>query len=411
MSYEDLCKRFSLLDRTRLFDNEWTVVQSWTSVNVAWVTGYLNTKFIVEIKKAGPTVFVLCQLDDRYFKGLEGKYSFDLHFVLQEENAPAGDYIVRARGAWFGNRSVSAEVTLKPGRYEVIPKIVAERDADTPDVYDVVTRVADRNPQKLRQIGMNYDIANAKGIVQLTSEEKKKNEDKKKEADDKKRKEKEEADKEKAEFEAWKKEKREKKEQEEKEKEDQDKTEKTKTASEDKTASTKDESESAPAQVVTDTTAETTTSNAQQQTIQTEAKSSSQTDNEPVIDQPSDPKDVPTTTKTSNIEPQALASPSTAVHPAARYMSRSPPSAYGGSFVAGPPRPRYYAASDAGLDPPRPPPASKEGDNKWNAICVLGLRVYSKDPEVNIKLAKPKSAEEGALLDVDGVTPAGATMA
>jgi hypothetical protein len=62
MSYEDLLKRFHLLDRTRLFDHEWTVVQHWTSTSVGWVTGYLNTKFLVEIKKDGPTVFVLCQV-------------------------------------------------------------------------------------------------------------------------------------------------------------------------------------------------------------------------------------------------------------------------------------------------------------------------------------------------------------
>lgn len=62
MSYDDLRKRFDLLDRTRLFDKDWTVVQHWASVSVAWVTGYLNTKFLVEIKKAGPTVFVLCQV-------------------------------------------------------------------------------------------------------------------------------------------------------------------------------------------------------------------------------------------------------------------------------------------------------------------------------------------------------------
>jgi hypothetical protein len=58
-------------------------------------------------------------LDERYFTGLEGKYRFDLHFLLQEENAPAGEHIVRARGAWFGNRSISAEVDLQPGKYEV----------------------------------------------------------------------------------------------------------------------------------------------------------------------------------------------------------------------------------------------------------------------------------------------------
>lgn len=66
MSYEDMLKRFDLLDRTRLFGVDWTVVQHWTSASVSWVTGYLNTKFSVEIKKAGPTVFVLCQVRYRF---------------------------------------------------------------------------------------------------------------------------------------------------------------------------------------------------------------------------------------------------------------------------------------------------------------------------------------------------------
>ena len=61
MSFDDLLNRFEMLDRTRIFDSTWTRVQSWTSVSVAWVTGYMNTKFLVEIKKKGPTVFQLCQ--------------------------------------------------------------------------------------------------------------------------------------------------------------------------------------------------------------------------------------------------------------------------------------------------------------------------------------------------------------
>lgn len=45
MLYDGLRSKFDILDRTRLFDHEWTVVQQWTGVNVSWVTGYLNTKF------------------------------------------------------------------------------------------------------------------------------------------------------------------------------------------------------------------------------------------------------------------------------------------------------------------------------------------------------------------------------
>jgi hypothetical protein len=413
MSYEDLCKRFNLLDRTRLFDNEWTVVQSWTSVSVAWVTGYLNTKFVVEIKKAGPTVFVLCQLDGRYFRGLEGKYRFDLHFVLQEENAPSGDHIVRARGAWFGNRSVSAEVTLPPGRYEVVPKIVAERDSDLPDVFEVVTKVADRNPQKLRQIGMNYDIANAKGIVQLSVEEKKKKEDKKKVAEEKKKKEKEDAENEKAEFEAWKKEKR--------EREEKEKAEKERTAAADTTLDTKgDESKPSPGakesdpkpdpeqpkeEIVKDITATDTQQPVNDVAlIEVEEKASGEL--------PLRVKDIVATVDTPTNPPPSATSP-TAQRPSPLHP---PPSLYGGNFASGPPspamgppRPMYYADN---ADPVATPaaPRAQQGEKKWNAICVLGLRVYSLDPEVSIKLVKPKDAEEGALLDVDGAQ-AGATMA
>lgn len=46
----------------------------------------------------------------------------------------------------------------------------------------------------------------------------------------------------------------------------------------------------------------------------------------------------------------------------------------------------------------------------WNAVCVLGLRVYSQDPEVSIKLIKPRNMEECAIFDVDGDTAAEATM-
>ena len=62
MSFNDLLSNFMFIHRTRIFDEKWTVVQHWTSVNISWVTGYLNHKFVVEIKKAGPVVFVLCQV-------------------------------------------------------------------------------------------------------------------------------------------------------------------------------------------------------------------------------------------------------------------------------------------------------------------------------------------------------------
>ncbi|KAF2258690.1 cysteine proteinase [Lojkania enalia] len=382
MSYDDLRARFQLLDRTRLFDEKWTVVQQWTSVSVGWVTGYLTTKFVVEIKKAGPTVFVLCQLDDRYFHGLEGKYHFDLHFLLQEEGSPIGDHIVRARGAWFGNRSISAEVDLEPGKYEVVPKIVASKDSDALEVVDVVTKLADKNPQKLRQIGLNYDIANAKGVLELSDEEKKKKEEKEKEAKEKKRKEKEEAEKEKAEFEQWKKEKREREDKEKAEKENSDKRE-------EKTEGTQTE-EVKPEGPNLAKPIETTPE-------KVEEVERADTEPEPKPETKIEAKDDADGTDEAQRTPEPGEDSAPHAPQPPIFALGAEPEMFGGDILPPPP-------------PPPPPPAQDNKQNPWNAICVLGLRVYSQDAEVSIKLVKPKDDDEAAVLDADGTTAAGATM-
>ena len=64
MSFKDMLDTFMFIHRTRLFDEKWTVVQQWTSTSIAWVTGYLQIKFEVEVKKAGPLVFVLMQVNN-----------------------------------------------------------------------------------------------------------------------------------------------------------------------------------------------------------------------------------------------------------------------------------------------------------------------------------------------------------
>jgi len=61
-----------------------------------------------------------------------------VHFLLQEAGAEAGDHIVRACGAWFGNRFISAEVDLKPGCYGVLPKIAAAKNPAKLQVRDMV---------------------------------------------------------------------------------------------------------------------------------------------------------------------------------------------------------------------------------------------------------------------------------
>ncbi|KAK0732675.1 hypothetical protein B0T21DRAFT_369452 [Apiosordaria backusii] len=219
MSYSDMLETFLFIHRTRLFDEKWTVVQQWTSVSVGWVAGYLNQKFVIEVKKAGTVVVVLAQLDERYFQGFEGQYDFSLHFLLQREGV-TDEHICRVRPVHqWENRSVSCEVDLEPGRYEVLPKVTAERVDwfGREQVEDVVKKWADKNPAKLRQVGMQYDLAHAKGgipdeddiIVKKKEQAKKKEEDKKRKEKEKakrkkererakKRKEKEKAKKEKA---------------------------------------------------------------------------------------------------------------------------------------------------------------------------------------------------------------------
>jgi hypothetical protein len=223
ISFDDLRRKFEILERTRLFDSSWTIVQQWTSVNVSYVSGYLTTKFMIEVTKAGTVIIVLSQIDDRYFKGLEGQYYFYLHFLLRDEHAPAGEHILRVRSSERPERSVCAEIDLEPGKYEILPKIVAKRWMQAPDVAAVVKKAALENPQKLRQIGLNYDLAHTKGgFLAQQAEKKKKEEEKKKkakEAEEKKKKEEEEKKKEEEE-------KKKKEEEEAKKKEDEEKAKK-----------------------------------------------------------------------------------------------------------------------------------------------------------------------------------------
>jgi hypothetical protein len=318
---------------------------------------------------------------------------------------------VRARGAWFGDRSISAEVNLDVGTYEVLPKIEASQDADAPDVPEVVTKLAERNPQKLRQIGLNYDIANAKGVFELTEEEQKKKEKNKKDAAEKKKKAKEAEEKEKTDFEAWKQEDKAEYEAWKKEKERKEKNRP-------KQEAPKPEDEVKDGEVQTDTSAAAPTAEAVEQETPTsptaastrpeviigltvEAKDSA-ADNEPSVKDATDPTIEPK--EPSDAEEADLTPNDEDALPQGRFPR--PPQSVASRYGR-------YPGSVYGDVPPPPPvqrTAVKEEPRPWNAVCVLGLRVYSQDPEVRIKLVKPKDVEEGAILDVDGDTPAGATM-
>jgi hypothetical protein len=110
------------------------------------------------------------QLDTRYFKGLAGEYSFVLKFRLQKQGEE--DYLVRSHSSHFMGRSVNAEINLDPGYYHVLMKITAFRHEDVDSTEEIVRQVAATRREKLVQVGLSYDLAHAKGLVGETEQEK-----------------------------------------------------------------------------------------------------------------------------------------------------------------------------------------------------------------------------------------------
>ena len=163
MSYDDLRRKFSEFDRTRLFnDPSWKVSQQWAAVDVPWSAEYSTTKFEVQVKQAGRCVIVLSQLDDRYFKGLEGQYQFELQFRI--ENNDEEGYIVRSNETYFMQRSCNVELDLEPGTYTVLIKVDADRFENDKSPEHVIRETFKTKRNKLLQIGLAYDLAHAKAI-------------------------------------------------------------------------------------------------------------------------------------------------------------------------------------------------------------------------------------------------------
>lgn len=138
------------------------------------------------IPLASAARLTLIKLDDRYFKGLEGQYIFHLHFRLEKEGE--SDCIVRSHGNYFMRRSVSTDIELEPGTYSVLMKITAKRWAipDQPMPEQVIRERCTQRHDKLIQIGLAYDLAHAKGRIKETEREKglrKQQEERKKAAD------------------------------------------------------------------------------------------------------------------------------------------------------------------------------------------------------------------------------------
>jgi hypothetical protein len=153
---------------------DWRLTQEWISVEVPWKAEFKH-KFSIVLRKESPIVVVLSQLDNRYFNGLQGQYSFRLQFRLHEVGCPSEeDYIVQSHDNYLMERSVVAELkSLQAGTYSVNVLVVADRDISASSVEDIVEAQC-RNKtdnDKLAQVGIQYDVAHSKGSHHFKSQE------------------------------------------------------------------------------------------------------------------------------------------------------------------------------------------------------------------------------------------------
>lgn len=162
-------KHFPTMNCVRLFDDTWNVSQQWTCVTVPWTVDYLDTKFQLTVTKKGPLVAVLSQPNQRYFRGLQGRYSYALHFRLYKAgDEERGRYIVRSMHKSGDEveytRSLSAELDdVEPGNYTVIFKVTADREPDDDTAEDTILDYAIDRKEKLLTVGRRFDYAQTKG--------------------------------------------------------------------------------------------------------------------------------------------------------------------------------------------------------------------------------------------------------
>jgi hypothetical protein len=173
ISYPDLLRKYQHFDRTRLFldSPDWRITQKWISVDVPWKSEFRHM-FQITLKKDSPVVLVLSQLDERYFSGLQGQYDFRLQFRLHDIGSldDDEDFIIRSHGNYLMLRSVVAELTdLPAGTYAVSVMVVAMRNPSHPSVEEVVKIQCRRKVEndKLAQVGLSYDLAHSKASAHL----------------------------------------------------------------------------------------------------------------------------------------------------------------------------------------------------------------------------------------------------
>jgi hypothetical protein len=174
VTLDNFLRYFDSIQRTRLFDETWTLTQQWTSVNIpAGAVTYLDTSFKISLPSPGPVVIVLAQPDVSYFQGLQGRYTYCLHFRVYNTKDKT-TYLARSMhvssGNYINTRSVSVDLDLEAGNYNVSIKIEPTR-APHRTAESVIESEAPYRKQKLLQIGRNFELAHAKGKLREKEQE------------------------------------------------------------------------------------------------------------------------------------------------------------------------------------------------------------------------------------------------
>jgi hypothetical protein len=174
VTLDNFLRYFDSIQRTRLFDETWTLTQQWTSVSVpAGAVSYMDTSFRINLPHPGPVVIVLAQPDVSYFQGLQGRYTYCLHFRVYNVKDKT-KYLARSMhvssGNYINTRSVSVDLDLEAGNYNISIKIEPTR-APYRTAESVIETEAPYRKQKLLQIGRNFELAHAKGKLREKEQE------------------------------------------------------------------------------------------------------------------------------------------------------------------------------------------------------------------------------------------------
>ncbi|KAG8882798.1 hypothetical protein FRB97_007732 [Tulasnella sp. 331] len=158
MEYCDFLETWAIVERSRLFDDDWVMSSQWLKVTTGNYTNawnYGDVSYNIKVDKPTPAVIVLAQLDGRYFEEFSGCYRWSLDFTVypkpapmegaEKADSPTGELIAptqpppptealgSAIHSSFWDRSVKMEVQLpQAGEYVVQVRIdrSLKRDKD-----------------------------------------------------------------------------------------------------------------------------------------------------------------------------------------------------------------------------------------------------------------------------------------